>query len=50
MSDPPADIILVVNDIFNSSGDTSNSCAAIFKELVLLGDTTEPPRKNYDKI
>lgn len=45
MSVPPADIILVVNDIFNSSGDTSNSCAAMFSEFVLLSDTTEPPSK-----
>lgn len=49
MWDPPADIILVVNDIFNSSGDTSNSCAAILKEFVLLGDTTEPPEKILNK-
>jgi len=39
----------VVNDIFNSSGDTSNSCAAILKEFVLLGDTTEPPEKILNK-
>lgn len=49
MWDPPADIILVVNDIFNSSGDTSNSWAAILKEFVLLGDTTEPPEKILNK-
>ena len=43
MSDPPADIILVVNDIFSSSGDTSSNWAAVFSELVLFDDIAEPP-------
>lgn len=43
MFDPPADIVLVVRDIFRPSDDTSNSLAAVFNEFILLGDTTEPP-------
>ena len=42
-SAPPADIILVVSDIFNSWGDTSSNLAVMFRASVHFDDTDEPP-------